>query len=424
MRWSLPLSALALGLAVCGCSGSSADNDPGVPVETALVERHAINEVVTAEAVLSPIREVALTPKVAAPVKKFYVKLGEKVHPGELLAELENSDLAAAELENKGAYEQAQANYQIARASGLPEELRKAQSDAQAARQNLDAQEKIYSSREELFKQGAIPRKDLDSAQVALTEARGQNDIAQNHLRALEAGGEQKRIQAAGAQLTEARGKYLGAAAQLSYSELRSPIAGVVTYRLAYPGQMPAAGDPVMTVMDLSQIIAKAHIPQQQAATLKIGDAATIIAPDTQEKISARVTVVNAALDPGSSTVEVWVQAANPEQRLKPGSSAQIEMVARSVPDALVVPAAAIVHDSNGANAVMVVGPDSKAHQTSVQLGVKQGDDVQITSGVNAGERVVTQGAYGLPDGAKVQIAPAKPAAETGEIFGPRSSHA
>ena len=181
---------------------------------------------------------------------------------GELLAVLEHQDLAAAAQDTKGTYDQAQATYEISTGADLPAEMQKAQLEVQAAKQLLDAQQKVYDSRQELFQQGALPRKELDPAGVDLTQARNQYEIAQRHLEAMQAIGKQQTLKSAAGQLESAKGKYLGATAQLSYSEIRSPINGVIADRPLYPGEMAAAGMPLLTVMDVSQVIARAHIPQ------------------------------------------------------------------------------------------------------------------------------------------------------------------
>ena len=156
--------------------------------------------------------------------------------------------------------------------------------------------------------------------------------------------------------------------------------------------------------MDTSSVIARSHIPQDQAALLKLGDKATITVPGEEESIEGKVTVISPALDPNSTTVEVWVKAANPKGRLRPGTSVQISMLARSVPDALVIPAAAVLSAPDGSNYVMVAGSDNKAHQKTVKTGIRQGDQVQILEGLAEGERVITSGAYGLPDNTKIRI--------------------
>src|SRR5438445_10700241 len=172
----------------------------------------------------------------------------------------------------------------------------------------LEAQQKIYNSRQELFQQGAIPRKELDQAGVDLTQARNQYQIAQKHLDALMATGKQQALKSAAGQLESAKGKFMGAEAQMSYSQIRSPIDGVVTDRPLYPGEMAAAGTPIVTVMDISDLIARAHIPQQSAAWLKLGDKAELTVPGMDKPFPATVSMVSPAPDPGSTTGEASVR--------------------------------------------------------------------------------------------------------------------
>jgi multidrug efflux pump subunit AcrA (membrane-fusion protein) len=399
---------LAVSIAVMtACSGEAKDTEQPVPVEIVSVEKATVQQKITADAVLFPIAQSALVPKISAPVKKFLVNRGSHVRSGQLLAVLENRDLAAAAQENRGAYDQAEATYATTTAADLPQELQKAQLDAQAAKQQLDAQQKIYESRKDLFGQGALPRKELDQAGVDLTNARNQYEIAQKHFESLNAIGKQQTLKSAKGQLESAQGKYQGATAQLSYSEIKSPINGVVTDRPLYPGEMASAGTPLLTVMDISQVTARAHIAQQSAVLLKPGDQATLIAPDIDKPIAGKVSLVSPALDPNSTTVEVWVQAKNPAGHLKPGTSVQISMVARSVPDAVTIPAAALLTAQDGTTSVMVAGSDSRAHQKDVKVGIRDQDRIQIVEGLQAGDRIVASGAYGLPDNSKITTAQA-----------------
>ena len=177
-RRAISLAILAV-LFLLGCNSNSTEKEAAVPVQVVTVKKETLQRTVTAEAVLFPLQQAAITPKISAPVKAFYIKRGSKVRKGQLLAVLENRDLAAAAQENKGSYDQAQAAYETTTAADLPQEVQKAQLDAQAARQLLSAQQKVYNSRQELFQQGAMPRKELDQAGVDLTNARNQYEIAQ-----------------------------------------------------------------------------------------------------------------------------------------------------------------------------------------------------------------------------------------------------
>jgi multidrug efflux pump subunit AcrA (membrane-fusion protein) len=393
---------LAAFISSSACSGGDKETEPSVPVQIVIVEKATLQQTVASDAVLFPLAQSALVPKISAPVQKFLVNRGSRVRAGQLLAVLENRDLAAATQENKGSYDQAQATYAQTTAADLPQEMQKAQLDAQAAKQQLDAAQKVYDSRKDLFAQGAMPRKELDQAGVDLTNARNQSEIAERHLQNLQAVGRQQTLKSAQGQLESAQGKYNGAAAQFSYSEIRSPINGVVTDRPLYPGEMAAAGTPLLTVMDTSQVTARAHIAQQSAALLKVGDSASVTAPGIDAPFAGKVSLVSPALDPSSTTVEIWVLAKNPKGRLKPGSSVQVSMVARSVPDALAIPAAALLTAQDGTTSVMVAGSDGRAHQKPVKIGIRDGDRVQIVEGLSAGDRVVGSGAYGLPDNSKI----------------------
>jgi RND family efflux transporter MFP subunit len=175
---------------------------------------------------------------------------------------------------------------------------------------------------------------------------------------------------------------------------------------------MAAAGTPLLTVMDTSQVIARAHIPQQNAALLKVGDRAEVVAAGIEKPFPAKVTLVSPALDPNSTTVEVWVQAKNPGRQLKPGTSVQVSMVVRSVPDALTIPVAALLTDQ-AVTSVMVAGPDEHAHKKQVKVGIRDDDRVQIVEGLQPSDKVVALGAYGLPDNAKITTAEAAPEAKS-----------
>ena len=91
-------------------------------------------------------------------------------------------------------------------------------------------------------------------------------------------------------------------------------------------------------------------------------------------------------------------------------------MVAHTVPDALIVPAEALVTDEEGKKSVMVIGSDGVANKREVETGVQTADAVQIVNGIKSGEQVVSTGAYGLPDKTKVKVeAPAAPGKEGGD---------
>lgn len=397
---------LACLIWLAGCAKKEEkEAEPVVPVEVTAARLDSIRRIVSADAVLWPRNQASVTPKVSAPVKKFYVNRGDHVKEGQLLAALENRDLQAAAQESKWLYEQAQANYKVTAAATVPEQMTSAQSGLDAAKQALDAAQKVLESREKLFREGALARRLVDEAQVAYAQARSQYETAKQHLAALQTVGREEQIKVAAAQADAAKAHYQGAEAQLGYTEVRSPITGVITDRSVYEGEMANAGTPLLTLMDVSSIVARANIPQDQAAGLKVGDAATVAPAGGSDPIAGKVTVVSPAVDPNSTTLQVWVEIPNPGERLRPGTSVRVSIVASTIKNAIVVPPAALLPNAEGETTVMVVGPDSKAHEHKVEIGVREPDKVQILSGVKPGEQVITVGGVGLEDNAQVTVA-------------------
>ncbi len=319
-----------------------------------------------------------MCPKVVSPVSKFYVDKGSRVKAGQLLAELENKDLSAAQEKSQGGYVQAEATLQM--------QQQKGPADLKLSKEQLDAAQKFYDSRVALLKDGAVAAKDVEDARVALTTAQNQYQLTQK----------QSDLKVAEGAFNAAKGDLANADAQYSYTKITSPIDGVITDRPIYPGETAPVGSPILTVMDLSEVVARAHIAQTEAAHLKVGDPATISVPGQSPDVKGKVTLVSPALDPNSTTVEVWVQAPNPDGRLRPGTSVRVTMVGETVPKAIVVPTAALLTAPDGGVSVITLDTDNVPHRKKVKVGIRDALDAQITDGLQGGERVVTVGAFEL----------------------------
>lgn len=401
---------LAGAMLLQGCSSSEKEPTPLVTVQVTPAKRGPIELEVSSDAVVYPLQQAVITPKITSTIAKFYVQRGSRVKQGGLLALLENADLTGAAEQSKGEFEQAEAGYATTTGASLPEQIQKAELDTAAAKIAFEAQQKVYDARKKLFDEGALPRRDFDAADVALAQARSTYEQAQKQLTDLLNIGKRETLKSAGGQLSAAKGKYLNAKAQLSYSEIRSPIDGVVTDRPQYQGELATANVPLLTVMNISKLIAKAHIAQNEAVLLKMGNPAEIELAGLDEPIKAKVTLVSPALDPGSTTVEVWVVADKPNPALKPGMNARINVVAKSEENALVVPASAVYKSEEAGDYVMLAGSDKKAHLTKVKVGIKNKELAQIESGVKENDSVITVGGYALPDATPITVEAAPPA--------------
>ena len=192
--------ALACLVSLAACSGSKdtdAEEAQATPVSVATAKLVPITHSITAEAVLYPINQATIVPKVSAPVQKFFVNRGDHVRAGQLLATLENRDLIATAQESKGLYEQAQAAYQTASTATVADNFTKAKTDMLSAEENLDAAKKLYESREALFRQGALARKLVEDSKVALVQAQSQYDTARQYFESFQKVGRPQQLRSA-----------------------------------------------------------------------------------------------------------------------------------------------------------------------------------------------------------------------------------
>ena len=397
---------MGLSLLLAGCSRKKeeADVEGPAPVQVTAVTTDTVQRVTRGDGAIFPEAQWNVMPKITAPVKRFLANRGDHVKAGQLVAVLENRDLLAAVAANKGQVTQAQANLANTERMTIPESVVKARTDVQSFTEAADAAKKVLESRQQLLKEGALARKLVDDAAVANAQAAAQLATAQEHLKALEAAGTQAQIDAARGQVDAAQGQYQSAEAQVAYSEVRADGAGIVADRPLYPGDIAAAGSPLMVIMDISRVVARVNIPVNEATAVKVGQPADITLSDGGEKFPGKVTVVSPATDPNAATLQVWITIPNPGERIKPGATAHAAIVTETIKNAMLVPASAILPGEEGGQAVLVITPDSVAHKRNVQVGVRQGDKVQILNGVLAGEEVVTVGGMGVDDKGKVKI--------------------
>ena len=364
----------------------------------------SIAEEISADAVLAPLAQAALASKISAPVRTFYVQRGSHVHKGQLLAVLEDRDLQGAALDSKGSLTTAEAAYTTATRAQIPEEMKKAELDVQQAEANLDVANRTAQERKRLLKEGAISGRETDTAVAAAVQAQATYDLAANRLQATQSVLRQTSAETAQGQLLSAKGRYQGAEAQVSYANLHSPINGVVTDRPLFAGETAAAGSPVVTVMDTSFLLAKLHIAQASAQKLRLGGPAEIHVPGVDAPVAATVSLISPALDPGSTTVEVWLRLPNRDGLLRVGTPVHSVITGDTVNNALQVPAAALLPSQDGSSSVMVVGGDGAAHKRVVKTGIRTADKVQITGGLSTADNVIVEGSYGLDEGTKVNL--------------------
>ena len=411
---------LAVSLVAGGCR-KKAETAPeaSVAVQAEHPTIGPLSAEIAADAVLAPLAQAAIAPRISAPIKAELVQRGATVHKGQLLLTLEDRDLRGAALDSRGSLSQAQAAFTASTLATIPEDVQKAQLDVDQAKANLEVASRTAEERKRLLQEGAIAGRDVDTAIAAAVQAQAAYDSAAKHLANVEKTTHQTSIDSAQGQLTSAQGKLENAEAQVSFAELRSPIDGVVTDRPLFPGEIAAAGAAAITVMDTRSLLAKLHISQAAAQQLKVGGEAELKIPGVDDPQAATVALISPALDPGSTTVEVWLQLPNPGGRFKVGTPVHATIQGATIQRAVQVPTAAILPADDGSTTVLVVGADGAAHKRAVQVGLRTTEKVQILSGVTPSDIVVTDGGYGLDDGTKVIVGSGKDDDKSGKDDAP-----
>lgn len=187
-----------------------------------------------------------------------------------------------------------------------------------------------------------------------------------------------------------------------------APESGVVSSPPVTNGQMVADLDPLVDLVDPASIYVQAAVPVGSLHLIRRGMPATITSPlHPGAMIPGRVAAVMPIFSAGSATAPVRIDFTSSASAI-PETQAPVvvKIVTRKIPDAIVVPAVALFQDLGETRYhVFVIGTDGRAHRTPVTVGIRQGDRVQITSGLEPGATVITSGGYALSDGLRVKVA-------------------
>jgi len=400
----LPSIAGCLLLAPSCTKKEEKEAEAPAPVQVTAVTQDTVRRAVDGDGALFPLDQQNVMPKITAPVSRFHVNRGDHVKTGQLLAALENKDLTAQAAESKGQVDQAESNLRSTEGASIPESVVKAQTDLEAAKQTVDAAKRLLDSRKQLFDEGALPRRQVDEQQVNWAQANSAFLAAQEHLRALQAVSKEEQIKSAAAQVQSAKSHLESMKAQVDYSEIRSPMSGIVADRPLYAGDMASTGIPLFVIMDISRVVARVNVPQGDAHLVRVGQPVEVSVNGIDQPIPGKVTVSSPSTDPNTTTVQVWVQCDNPGETLKPGAAVHAKIIVETVKATPVVPATAILPGEEGGTAVLVISSDLIAHRRLVRLGIRDGNKVQILGGANPGEDVVIVGGLGVDDKQKVRI--------------------
>ncbi|HET6413417.1 MAG TPA: efflux RND transporter periplasmic adaptor subunit [Anaeromyxobacter sp.] len=267
-------------------------------------------------------------------------------------------------------------------------------------------------------KQGSLMVKlDTSTEEAQLESAKADDALAKLSLERAQRLRKEESNSAADLDAAVARAKQTGAAvanleALIAKKYIRAPFDGRVAIRQVELGQVLAAGAPVASIQSVTPIYADFWFPQQALADLRLGQKARL-RTDTFPKDSwnGQISAINPEVDPATRNVKVRAIFGNPDGRLRPGMYANVEVLSSEQRKVLCVPVTAVLFAPYGDTVFVVekkAGAEGKesliAKQEFVRLGEKRGDFVEVLSGLEAGQTVVTSGAFKLRNGAVLLV--------------------
>ncbi len=387
---------------------ADAKEETVVSVKVATAEKESISKEFTAIGNVAPAESSTVAASIGAQIKQMRLLKNQYVRQGDVLAVLASQDLQAQRNEATAALAEARLNQQTLQKVTIPQTRAQTEKDSSDAKAVADNARATYERRKDLYAKGGLSLKELEASGLALKNAENALRLAQNNAQLNQSAVNPNAQAIAQSKIKQAQERVNTIDVQANLAQVRAPISGFVTDQFQFEGEYAAAGARLLTISDTNSIVVKANFADTVVADLREGDAVTVRPPGApDERLSGKVTLISRSSDAANRTVEIWANFGNARGLLRVGDAVQFVVSSNPANDAVVVPAAAVTLDaSNGdEGTVMTVDKDDTAHEVKVKVGIKQGDKIQITEGLDGGETVVVEGNYSLPDGTKVEIA-------------------
>ncbi len=413
------LAGATLGAAIIGMIGChSAKTGPGKSekprrVEAVAAEKARLVEFLETTGDVVAVNTVTLEATVEGPISFCPWREGDRVEQvGQKLIEIDRPLYRHEVVAAEAALAVARAKLADLKAGARPEEIAQAKESVRHFKDCTDFAKADMDRIRSLVKSGSLPAETVEKARVSYVKCHTQLGAAKELLAMLEAGPTRTEIAVAQATVDEAAAKLALAQAKLDECLLKAPFAGVITQVFVRPGDLATPRAPLLKMMDPSSLVVRAGLPESCAAHIRKGTEAVVrLDAYPRKTFSARIERVYPRLEWDSRTRITEAKIIEPVE-LIPRLFARVSVRGRVADDAVVVPDAAIVTTPRGQKVVYVV-KEGKASMRNVTIGLEQGQRVQITDGVRAGEMVVIAGNLNLKDGAKVQLGKAAPAPAT-----------
>jgi RND family efflux transporter MFP subunit len=351
------------------------------------VERRNIGSTLSIAGEFKPFQEVDVHAKVAGYIRQIYVDVGDRVKEGQTLAVLEVPELAA------------QLSGAEASVRAAEQQIRKAQGDVQRAESSHAAAHSGYARLKQAAdsKAGLVAQQEVDDAQAKDLEIEGQVASANAELAT------------ARQQLEVSQANQKQYAAMAGYTKITAPFAGVITNRYADTGALVAAGTssstqaiPVVRLAETSKLRLVLPVPESVAAQIHLGDPVKVRVQSLNQEIGGKVSRFADSLDRQTRTMETEIDFENRSGRLIPGMYAETRLGLREKKNVLTIPVEAVSRNGDETT-VLAVNAENVVQQRKIKLGMEDSTHVEVTSGLNDGERVVIGNPSEFHDGEKIQ---------------------
>jgi RND family efflux transporter MFP subunit len=410
-----------------GCQKAATKEQTAKPVKVKEVETYSAKRGSRYSATIRPEKQIDVGFKVGGYVEtiaaadavgmRHTLQPGDIVSRGQILAQLRRSDYQtklAQAVSQKGEVQKS-INTTRAQINEAQTSISINQSQLTEAETNL-AQTKIdFTRAKNLYDTQSLTKKDFEAAKTALDMAQAKVDSARASLKTAQAKIKtiETQIELSQAQVGTAETVVEQMKIPLQDTTLRAPFTGVVLERKIEAGELVAPNAPAFVIADTASVKAVFGVPDVELQKLRNGQilALTSDALPNQE-LAGRVSRIAPSADQNSRVFEVEVTIPNPQNLLKPGMIAALEVLAEQTgEEQTVIPLSAITRSKADANSYSVfvvqeIDGIPRARVREVQLGETFGNTVAVTKGVEKGEKIITNGAAFLADGEKIQVVP------------------
>lgn len=378
--------------------GTGQGTDILTPVVIAHPVKGTIKQKLYYSGTLMPKNTVTIISKVAGKIEKIFVKKGDLVTEDQILIKIEDN---AVSLQKEQAYSYlkiAEAQYKKAKKGLREEEIENTRALVEQAVEDLSLAEENFERMKNLYESGTISRAMYDEAENMVRAARTNVENAKRTLKLMEEGASEEEIEIARANAEAARAQFELAKLQVDFTELETPVFGIVADILADEGNLVGTSTPILAIVQIHPIIAKIPIPEKYYGefTRNRENITLLIFPHAYPDsggFKGYITNIAPVIDPMSRTFTMEIEIQNPVRTLRPGMYVNVEITLEEHEDALLIPSSAVViRDGEKVIFTLENMSPEKAVQIEISTGLVSEDTVEIISGITENTKVIIEG--------------------------------